>query len=91
MPGMTAGSFVAPSPLNMATPPQTPRSAASSVSGAPFPASGVKRDVSVVSEDETAREGERGEMDGEGEDAVEGGQPRKRRRIAPTFVGHLSK
>lgn len=68
--GSGGGSFATPS-LVMSTPPQTPRSAASSVSGAiAGPSGAVKRDVEVVKEDE-----------GEGE-----GPEKKRRRVVPDLV-----
>lgn len=62
-----------------ATPPQTPRSTASSVAGV-----GVKREVSEV----VGASGGEGESEKEGGASmgrVEGGE-KKRRRIAPTLV-----
>lgn len=85
----TAGSFVAPSPLHMTTPPQTPRSAASSVSGMATTTSGIKRDAGVVSEDETGKAGDKTSLKGtassEAKDTV-GVHVAKKRRIAPTLV-----
>lgn len=89
VPGITAGSFVVPA-VNMTTPPQTPRSAASSVSGAV--AGGVKRDAGGVSEDESARDAA-GARDGEGKKEVAGnsGPAPKKRKIAPTLIGELKR
>lgn len=89
VPGITAGSFVVPA-VNMTTPPQTPRSAASSVSGAV--AGGVKRDAGGVSEDESTRDAA-GARDGEGKKEVAGGSgpAPKKRKIAPTLIGELKR
>lgn len=94
MPGMVAGGsnmvagFVAPTNMVMSTPPQTPRSTASSVSGAVpvsalASASGaqgvlVKRAAEVVKEHSA---------DGEAKEDEEGEPERKKRRIVPDFVG----
>lgn len=76
--------------VNMTTPPQTPRSAASSVSGAV--AGGVKRDAGGVSEDETAKDAA-GARDGDGRKEVvgDGGPAPKKRKIAPTLIGELKR
>lgn len=89
VPGITAGSFAVPG-VNMTTPPQTPRSAASSVSGAV--AGGVKRDAGGVSEDESAKEAA-GAKDGAGkkEAVADGGPAPKKRKIAPTLIGELKR
>ncbi|KFY46272.1 hypothetical protein V495_02581, partial [Pseudogymnoascus sp. VKM F-4514 (FW-929)] len=84
VPGITAGSFVVPA-VNMTTPPQTPRSAASSVSGAV--AGGVKRDAGGASEDESAKEAGEGKK----EVAGDGGPAPKKRKIAPTLIGELKR
>jgi hypothetical protein len=71
----------------MTTPPQTPRSAASSVSGA-VATSGVKRDAGAASEDETAKEAGVSEA----KEATEGGRHvAKKRKIAPTLIGELNR
>lgn len=74
----------------MTTPPQTPRSAASSVSGAV--AGGVKRDAGGVSEDESARDAA-GATEGEGKKEVvgESGPAPKKRKIAPTLISELKR
>lgn len=78
MPSMTAGqggSFAAPSPLSITTPPQTPMSQEGSQAGGAT--------VTMGKVPESAKR--------ESQDKAEGGQPSKRRRIAPTLVGDLAK
>lgn len=88
MPGVTAGSFVAPSPLNMTTPPQTPRSTASSVTGVPGSTGVAKRDAAAAGDEEATKESENV---GQHTTPTDGTHVSKKRRIAPTLVGDLNK
>jgi hypothetical protein len=97
VPGVTAGTmtgFVAPSPLPIATPPQTPRSAASSVSGAVpgltahLPSAGVKRE----SEETKVAVSAEAKPDTPQEDSMDAdAHVSKKRRVAPTLVSGLEK
>ena len=79
---MTAGqggSFIAPSPMSINTPPQTPRSQDGSVAGSQQ-AGGVVGAVPQSAKREISGGGDK-EKEGKGEEPQA-----KRRRIAPTLV-----